>query len=473
MVIRLLAVLCLLFLGGCLPKERIWWSPDGTRAAVLLDSGLQLTDDSGKVISDLQHDMLGPGAVTIEQAAWLADGSAIIISQVRTIASWQEARPLISDQDAERIETLAQNMEELLKAQQILKSGAHSVQSLLSGMMPEEEELAANALLLAYRRQPALIGKALKGLLPGLKDLEEDLPSAGYKIHELALLRLSRKGTVSEAKVLVREVRLIGECKASPRFPVIAFARRDGGGLSVAIETFSLEKGQRQEVAKRAFSAFSWTADGRSLVYMAPLSGSESTIKRIRRIKVLAQSGVQLPNTASRKVTDLATAVIPFLPRLAVLPDGKILFSAQAGQWPVAGAQPSLASRLYLLSEDGSVIETVPTAEGDLPMNLGHFALSPDGKSVAVVESDTDALVVVNLQSGAIKLISQPHPFWKCRTLPSWKNSRELTFAALGDTGKIHWMLRDEQGQMRDLSASWPSEATAGWLEHKAPPERE
>lgn len=91
----------------------------------------------------------------------------------------------------------------------------------------------------------------------------------------------------------------------------------------------------------------------------------------------------------------------------------------------------------------------------------------------AVVESDSDALVVVNLDTGGMDLVSAPHPFWKCRTLPSWRNDTELTFAALDDSGKIQWMLHKTKGDFKNLSKTWPERATEAWLEYKPPSGKE
>jgi hypothetical protein len=111
-------------------------------------------------------------------------------------------------------------------------------------------------------------------------------------------------------------------------------------------------------------------------------------------------------------------------------------------------------------------VTPVPTAPGDLPVNLGFFTASPDGKRVAVVESETDAVAVVEIDSGKTQIISPPHPRWQCRTMPAWKSATELTFAALHDGGPA-WMLWREGEPLRCISESWPKSSTAKWLEQK------
>ena len=144
---------------------------------------------------------------------------------------------------------------------------------------------------------------------------------------------------------------------------------------------------------------------------------------------------------------DLAYALIPFTPRLAVLPDGDVLFASQPSNLPVRGGEPAVSARLYRISAKGGDPAPVPTAEGALPMDLGHFVPSPDGRKVAVVESGTDAVAVVD--------------------------ANELTFPALDPaTGSVRWVLLHDE-KIEVLSADWPGEATAGWLEFKETPPAE
>lgn len=100
-------------------------------------------------------------------------------------------------------------------------------------------------------------------------------------------------------------------------------------------------------------------------------------------------------------------------------------------------------------------------------MDLGYFAPSPDGRRLAVVESGTDAVAVIDLESGKSKLVSPPHPGWKSRLMPSWRNADEFSFAT-GDeaTGRVRWMSW-KNGETRDLSENWPEQITKGWMESK------
>jgi hypothetical protein len=110
----------------------------------------------------------------------------------------------------------------------------------------------------------------------------------------------------------------------------------------------------------------------------------------------------------------------------------------------------------------------VPTAPGDLPANLSFFTPSPDGKRVAIVESDTDAVAVVDLATGKTDIVSAAHPRWGGRTMPAWKSATELTFAALDKpTGAPKWMYWIPDAGVRSISKTWPPDATRDWLNEK------
>ncbi|MCX6970641.1 MAG: hypothetical protein NTV93_10895 [Verrucomicrobia bacterium] len=76
---------------------------------------------------------------------------------------------------------------------------------------------------------------------------------------------------------------------------------------------------------------------------------------------------------------------------------------------------------------------------------------------------------MVDLATGAVEVISPPHPDWQCRTMPAWRSSSELSFAALGNSGHPEWMLWSKAAGVRLLSGKWPAKATTDWLKKEQP----
>lgn len=450
-------------LTACEPKERALWSPDGSRAAVLIGYQLHFTDEEGRLTGSLAASNDGPGDLLVEKMAWSADGRSLAVHRVRLAPSWEELRPLLPSNESARVEALAAKMPDLLRAAAALHGDAERADQLIAKIAGTEHEVVQNALRLAFVRDHGVLEESLMGAPKARSSLATASDEAqGFFLHELALVRLAGDGGEPAVETIVRGLRGPVSLQLSPAFPVLAATFSRSGEKVHDLEVIALDGSSRATVAKETSAAFAWSIDGRSLVSLAPVAGEGGALMRLLRHDVLDGSGAM----AIGKANEIAIAVMPFSPRLGVMPDGGILFASQPGTLPIpagAAGQP----RLYLLTADGGSIREVPTGEGALPMDLGHFVISPDGQRVAIVESGTDAVAVVDLASGASELVSEPHPGWKCRTLPSWKSSGELSYAALDPaTNRIRWLLwKSGRDESIDLSLDWPSGATSGWLE--------
>jgi hypothetical protein len=214
---------------------------------------------------------------------------------------------------------------------------------------------------------------------------------------------------------------------------------------------------------------FDWTPDGRSVVLAVPVSDDDKLLQTIRRTTVLDESGSPLKENLES--ADLAVAIMPSAARLCVLPDGGVLFASQPAKLPALHSALDLEPRLFRVSADGKAVEEVPTVPGDLPANLSFFVPSPDGKRVAVVESDTVVVAVVELATGTTEIVAPARPGWGCRTMPAWKSSSELTFAGLDAAGAPKWMLWKSGEGVRSISEKWPDAATHSLLSEKKDPQ--
>lgn len=455
-------LLLVLMLTGCLPEERVWWSPQGDVAVVAAGDSVHLVTADGHSSRPLN---LGRQDELFKSVSWLRDGSGFVAQRTRVIAKWDELRGLIPAEETRSVEMMLPLVIPLLEAAASLGDQAKTLEDLISGLSEEQMTRFAHAARRKFEQEPEHIEKLLLALPKG-----EELASSfkksgkGYEISELCVFKLDGE-TVTEVKSLVRGLlRPALMPRVSPKHDALAFLRLDADGESVTLEVITLDGGAEQTVARQVSGAFDWTPDGRALVFMAPLGGEGEKLQSIHRLNVIEENGsLAKPG----KPVTLATAVTLNRPVVQVLADGRVLFASQPVTLPATGTGPELAPRLYVIAVDGSAVKPVPTAPGDLPVNLGFFIASPDGKRVAVVESETDAVAVVEIDTGKTQIISPPHPRWQCRTMPAWKSATELTFAALHD-GAPAWMLWSEGKPLRCISESWPKSSTAKWLEQKS-----
>jgi len=429
------ALLALLLAGGCRVEERMVWSPDGSRAAVLLPQGLCLMDPNGTLSS--------PVANNVTAAAWLPNGQGLVLRREISVTNWTDAVRLLPPAEIATVESLARGMIDVMKGALAAAGGDASAvdEKFFKPLHIEMSEYLSAILLCLRDTRPAELRQAVQGVRDWEKMLSEPVE---VKANELSILQLAGNST----RVLERTIQELGEAHPSPDGRAVAFLRRST--LSVA----PLDGGtNRVCVAENVVGDFDWTPDGKALVYAVRLHEKwEANAVNLVRIERRAVEGEALP---------LASASVAFLPRVRCLTDGRVLFASLALQLP-APANAAQEARFYLV-DPAQRIETVPSPAGALPAELGSFALSPDGRQVAVVESGSDVVAVLDLASGALEVVS-PKRNGKCRTLPSWRNANELYFAALPQA-RPEWLRWTKGNAPHVISRQWTDESVKNLIE--------
>jgi hypothetical protein len=458
--LRILLLLILVSFAGCLPQERFWWSPDGSQAVVLVGKELRLVSAGGELKAPVWKEGYLDGDNPLH-VSWLPDGSGFVVQRHHELATWGEARSFLPETEVREIERRAAVMPDVLLGAAKLATEEDAIDSLLSTLIVREKELSMAAFQCAWERQREAIETALLSAPKGTEIVEElNKETPPFEVHEICLIKLG-----AEPKPIVRSVRSMMFPQVSPKFPVVAYWRASHDPNQILLEVSSFDGTSRLEVADSGSATFDWMPDGRSLVFVSSVSNNDSPLQNIQRTTVIQESG-ELAGPSLERV-DLAVAIIPTPPRVCALPDGRVLFASQPAALPASSKALNLDPRLYLISADGESVSMVPTAPGDLPANLSFFVPSPDAKHIAVVESDTDAVAVVELATGKTEIISPAHPNWRCKTMPAWKSATELTFAALSSpAGSPKWMLWTRSG-VRSISDKWPAESTQHWLEER------
>lgn len=460
----LLTVACV-SLVSCEPRERAEWAPDGSRAALLVEQRLYFTDMDGGLSGALADHDEDPGRFLVDAFDWLPDSSGLVVHRVRLTPKWEDIAKLLAPMESARVEALAARLPDLLRAAVAIHGDSDRADQLLGKMVPGESLAMSNALRLALARDSGAVRAALSDAPGVLASIDGDRELLGFLLHEIAVLRPDQD---KPSEVIWRGLRGVSSLRVSPKHEVVAAAFETGKENQYDLQVLSFGGGPPLLVAGSTSRAYDWTPDGVSLVSLSSISEGNGGLVEIERRRVLDENGKVgevLPGAEGDG--ELAYAIVAFAPRLAVLPDGAILFASHPAPLPAAANDLGENPRLYRLPAEGGTPVAVPTEDGALPMDLGYFVPSPDGSRVAVVESGTDAVAVIDLESGKSELVSPPHAGWKSRVMPSWRNAEEFTYAT-GDeeSGRVRWMLW-KAGESRDLAKEWPEKITQGWMESK------
>ncbi|MCX7887022.1 MAG: LpqB family beta-propeller domain-containing protein [Verrucomicrobiae bacterium] len=427
---------------GCRVEERMVWSPDGSRAAVVLPHGLCLMDAAGKVVGPISTDVVG--------VSWLANGRGLVVAKTVAVTRWAELGKFLPVEEVALVESLGKGLLHFLCGAAAVTEGDVGAieQKVLRPlqMRPAEPLLSAVVLYVRDTRFAEMQRFLQAGMLPSewgqaLRESKE------VRLYELSVLELEGKKPLGEPIVIERSLELLTEPRVSPDGKWVGYLR--AGRLMVAPTDGGAS---RLQVAEKVVGSFDWTRDSKALVYAVCVGErwEENALNLVRIERREASEGAGAPVL-------LASAAVGFQPRVRCLPDGRVLFASLQGQLPMPGNATNVAC-FYVVDGAGGIAQ-VQVSKGTLPSELGSFAVSPDGQRVAVVESGSDAVVVLDMRSGAAEVVS-PRRTGRSRTLPAWRNADELYFAALPRDGALRaeWLRWRVGAGAEVVSGDWPGD---------------
>jgi hypothetical protein len=456
-IVLLVSAAAFLLTSGCRPDEGLWWAPGGTVAAVRATDGLRMTSANGELSAPVLPR-------EIQSVSWLRDGSAFVVSRRYTVADWKSAESLIAPTEAAAARELARAMPDLLKAGLTASGGSWDdiEEKFLKplGLKGDIDTIFRAAAELHRDKMLQAIAA-----FPNAKKLEQDLlgDTNGIQIFEITLMPM-RNEKPAEPKAILRSLRPLLDPVVSSHQSLLAYRTGDG-----ALKARALDGTNDVVVADDDANSAIWSIDGRSLIYVVL---RENGIGEIRTRTVVNGDGKLFSNGDVPNSQTLAMAALDPAgprPRLHAMPDGRILFASVSITLPASLDGISPNGQLFLLdvTKPGAPIVPIKITEGSLPADLNAFAVSPDGRWIAVVEAGTDAVAVLEVSTGKVQIISPAHNGWKSRLVPAWRNNSELTFAAFNDDAAKRPILMIWQagGQPRALTKNWPDEVVKDWLE--------
>lgn len=439
--------------AGCNVEECLWWSSDGSRAAVRTEAGLCLAGPDGTLSPPLATDVLA--------AAWMPDNRGIVVVRKTELRQWSDVVRLAPSAETVRAEAWASVFPEMVKSvRKLVGDDAEALNDKFEDLLKlGPDEIAGAALLCLRDKYSGALRESVQGLPDGEK-LVQELGELKTPVFELAVIKLTGSRVDGEPVVIERTLTELDQPRLAAGAPVVAY-RRGQELVAVALQG----DGKRMGIAAAVEGCFDWSPDGRSVAYAVRMaehweSNSVNLARVERRAVVDAAGGI-----ATGDPLVLATIASIHPPRVRCLPNGKLLVASVESRFPAA-PDAQQETRFYLIDAAGGAPAAIPTEAKALPMELAHFVPSPDGNWIAIVESGSDAVAVLSVATGALEVVS-PNRGWKCRALPAWRGTEQLYFAALPDAAakRPEWMSWSRGAKPRCFSGGWGEAAVSGLLE--------
>ena len=429
---------CVLLLAGCL-KESLFWSPDGSRAAVLTSDGLYLTDAAGKL-----SPLLLPRAYRV---AWLSDSQRLVVAHSREIKDFASLATALGP---DRTRLLTAKAESVWQQLLPLKSGKD-----LPSIKPDDD---VGGIVLYLREKYRDTLKEKVG--DGWKDLES-LPA---EWHTLAVARVV--GDRLEFGAILHEgLARVGEIRSAPGGSAVAFVTH------IELSTESDDSRQillspidgsspAKIVARHSSAEPDWSADGRALFYFKSESESRgSNSGDDLRLGTLSSSqALDANGKIAIDAKSVAHAGLIFHDRNRVrsLRDGRVVFNAAAFHLPISAKDRDTREEFFAV--DPATDAVTPLFSRDriaaLPHSLASFELSPDEKQI-LVSDDSGKVWLLTLADQKVELIAEG--FGKEDSIaPAWRAPGEFTYRKPGSPRAE--LIQRHGSTETMLSRTWPDE---------------
>lgn len=460
--IRFATVFCLLFtLAGCLP-DRIFWSPDGSVAAII--TGDQ--NDGHLIFCDADGVTSESGLDRITHLEWLPEGRGILVGINRTWDQWSEI-------DAELLDFERARVAELIERISAGTGSEHGVVDWINAQR-ESKALGPNQLLivahyLAAHPDITLPAQVSSALPP--KEPVEGVQLVEFEVNGMQLGARRVLGFVTEPAWAIRP---------SPRgdLALLVYGQafnQSSMPLKLALLSLGRDGAPVQGRILSPNSAFypDWSRDGNSVIFaeadFMTTDHQPFSLGKIREAEVFNKEGVM---QWEPPMTDHAIILMSEQTCIRTLSDGQILFSGPEGHFP-SGIKDGI-QRLGIFSLDPERRPTVSSMLSyETSMEIGNFGwtfeVNPEERRVALVAED-GRVAIVTLADGSVDF-TQPEADAdsNLRALPKWRAQGDLCLCLplpeTAENGAEAELVLYRDGHKQSLSANWPESWIKGFLD--------
>ncbi len=426
-------------LAGCDVEQRLSWSPDGKKLAIVGTDGVRISTDGGFHLGE-------PVEEDAQIVSWFPDSKRVVVVSKTGCESWADLEENVDKEEVDGIKaSAAQFLKQLENCQGNYKvcrdrlrkenfNGNYLSQALFYLRSTENERMAQ------------LVGREWR---------EFKISDSTIPVSTVKTFAVDAKGAPQLIHTMIRTTDEFESAKVSPSNEFVCLVDNDEN-LQLA-STEPSQKGFR-EIAGGFGKMPDWDVNTDVIYGLHAVKKKEKTgeknYQELVSIDAIKPSSMKrlaaLPTIANEKV------------RATV--DGNLIYGSTATIKTGKTGKPQSVNTLNVMTlASGKTKRFYQGLKGD---RLENFEVSPDGKNVSIPTSN-GTIKVVSLQGSKTRLIRAGDPKSDQDVFtPVWRNNDEICFenvtTASGDSAVALYSLKG--GKSKGISKDWPFDAVTGLL---------
>lgn len=434
----LIVALTIPLLAGCVAEQRLAWSPDGKKLALVGADGVRVSTDGGLRLGE-------PVEEDAQLVAWFPDSKRVAVVTKSECESWSDFEKVV---DSEEVDAIKNGASQFLKQLEICGGNYAACRDAL---MKERFNGAYLGAILYYLRSTSqndmrrLVGRDWNVVKP------TDLFTT---ISRIKIFEVEGDGSLNHKQTLTCTSDDFESVKVSPSNEFVCLVDRDAN-LCLS-QTASGSKGFRR-IASRFAKLPDWDLNT-DVIY-----GLHTVLKTDKSGEKEFQELVSVDARKPGLLKRLAAASTQN-PKVRATVDGNLILGSVVNLSAGSRAKTKSIDALSVFNlTTGKTKRIYQASRGD---KLENFEVSPDGKNVSIPNA-SGALTILSLPNGkSRKIISGSLKNERDVFAPVWRNNKEVCFERVSvkdGSGQVALFSLDTN-KSRDISVKWPSKAVLGIL---------
>ncbi|MBA3992684.1 MAG: hypothetical protein C0469_04095 [Cyanobacteria bacterium DS2.3.42] len=435
----LVVALSIPLLAGCVAEQRLSWSPDGKKLAVVGSDGVRVSTDGGFHLSE-------PVEEQAQIVTWFPDSKRIVVVTKDGCENWADLEKNVDKEEVAAIKaSAAQFLTQLEKCNgnysacrdALIKErfdGNYLAQALLYLRTTEQEKMQR------------LVGRDWRAMR---------ITDSLIPISTVKSFAVEGKGAPQLVHTFFRTTDEFESAKVSPSNEFVCLVDND---KNLQLASTDPSKKGFQEIGRRFGKMPDWDVNTDVIYGFREVTKKEKTGEKDYQ---------ELVSIDARKPTSMKRlATLPALGRAKVRAtvDGNLIYGTASTIKSGKKGKPLTFESLNMMTlASGKTKSVYRCLKGD---QIDNFEVSPDGKNVSIPNS-SGAVRVIALKDGKTRLIVSGDPKNDQDVFtPVWKNNDEICYENLSSTNSLGMvaLYSLKAGKSKSINNSWPVEAAAGLL---------